>query len=152
MPPSLNCKCSAKRTKGSIFRPNRFTITIGLHISMKTIITVCFSFQRLQKSPQQGHHPQESQRLQAEINALKQRLQETNSRGEHEMEQWRKVVETEKNRADQSEKAANEMHQHVQVHVLTIQYSLLQFAYLNAYLSLKSFRCWRKNCNSRSNK
>lgn len=69
----------------------------------------------MQKSPQQSHHPQESQRLQAEINALKQRLQETGARGENELDQWRKVVEQEKNRADQSEKAANEMHKHVQV-------------------------------------
>lgn len=70
---------------------------------------------RMQKSPQQGHHPQESQRLQAEINALKQRLQETGARGENELDQWRKVVEQEKTRADQTEKAANEMHKHVQV-------------------------------------
>lgn len=72
---------------------------------------------RMQKTPNQGSgNPQESQRLQAEIQALKQRLQETGARGDNELEQWRKVVEQEKNRADQAEKAANEMHKHVQVH------------------------------------
>lgn len=71
---------------------------------------------RMQKTPNQGSgNPQESQRLQAEIQALKQRLQETGARGDNELEQWRKVVEQEKNRADQAEKAANEMHKHVQV-------------------------------------
>lgn len=50
--------------------------------------------------------PAEQQRLVAEINALKQRLQETGARSENELEQWRKVVEQEKNRADQAEKAA----------------------------------------------
>lgn len=50
--------------------------------------------------------PAENQRLLAENNALKQRLQETGSRGENELEQWRKVVEQEKSRADQAEKAA----------------------------------------------
>lgn len=76
----------------------------------------------MQKSPQQNHHPQESQRLQAEINALKQRLQETGARGENELDQWRKVVEQEKIRADQSEKAANEMHKHVQVNYHKVHY------------------------------
>lgn len=69
---------------------------------------------RLQKSP--SSNPQESQRLQAEIQALRQRLQETGARGDNELEQWRKVVEQEKSRADQAEKAATEMHKRVQVH------------------------------------
>lgn len=73
----------------------------------------------MQKTPNQGSgNPQESQRLQAEIQALKQRLQETGARGDNELEQWRKVVEQEKNRADQAEKAANEMHKHVQVETI----------------------------------
>lgn len=70
---------------------------------------------RLQKSPNQHPNTPETQRLQAEIHALKQRLQETGARGDNELEQWRKVVEQEKNRADQAEKAATEMHKHVQV-------------------------------------
>lgn len=70
---------------------------------------------RLQKSPNQHPNTPETQRLQAEIHALKQRLQETGARGDNELEQWRKVVEQEKNRADQAEKAATDMHKHVQV-------------------------------------
>lgn len=81
----------------------------------KTNIFINQLILRLQKSP--SGNPQESQRLQAEIQALKQRLQETGARGDNELEQWRKVVEQEKNRADQAEKAANEMHKRVQVHI-----------------------------------
>lgn len=48
----------------------------------------------------------------AENNALKQRLQETGARSENELEQWRKVVEQEKARADQGEKAAQVRSKH----------------------------------------
>lgn len=65
------------------------------------------------RSPQPSSH--ESQRLQAEIQALKQKLQETAARGDTEMEQWRKVVEQEKNRADQAEKNVGELHKKIQV-------------------------------------
>lgn len=76
--------------------------------------------QQLQQQQQRGGQPHqtspaEAQRLQAEIQALKQRLQETGARGENELEQWRKVVEQEKNRGDQAEKAANDMHKRIQV-------------------------------------
>lgn len=71
------------------------------------------------QQPQQARpnqtSPAEAQRLQAEINALKQRLQETGARGENELEQWRKVVEQEKGRADQSERNAQELHKRIQV-------------------------------------
>lgn len=86
----------------------------------------------MQKTPNQGN-PQESQRLQAEIQALKQRLQETGARGDNELEQWRKVVEQEKNRADQAEKAATEMHKHVQVSIV------LLFSILGKLLKLCQF-------------
>lgn len=65
------------------------------------------------KPPQPGSRnlppTPDTQRLVAEINALKQRLQETGARSENELEQWRKVVEQEKIRADQAEKAAQEL-------------------------------------------
>lgn len=76
--------------------------------------------QQQQQPPQPGPRqnqtsPAEANRLQAEIQALKQRLQETGARSENELEQWRKVVETEKARADQNEKTAQEAHKRLQV-------------------------------------
>lgn len=77
------------------------------------------SLQQQLEQEQKKHPPQpgsrnlpptpDTQRLVAEINALKQRLQETGARSENELEQWRKVVEQEKMRADQAEKAAQEL-------------------------------------------
>lgn len=77
------------------------------------------SLQQQLEQEQKKHPPQpgsrnlpptpDTQRLVAEINALKQRLQETGARSENELEQWRKVVEQEKTRADQAEKAAQEL-------------------------------------------
>lgn len=77
--------------------------------------------QQQQQPPQPGPRqnqtsPAEANRLQAEIQALKQRLQETGARSENELEQWRKVVETEKGRADQNEKTAQEAHKRIQVY------------------------------------
>jgi vacuolar-type H+-ATPase subunit I/STV1 len=74
-----------------------------------------FSIKRMKQSHPQQPNSQEMQNLKSEIARLKQLLQETGSRGDNELEQWRKVVEAEKNRADQAEKAATELHKRVQV-------------------------------------
>lgn len=92
--------------------------------------------------------PAEANRLQAEIQALKQRLQETGARSENELEQWRKVVEQEKGRADQNEKAAQEMHKRIQVrHCLPHSNSNA-----DSFNTLAYFRQWTNNCNSKFNK
>lgn len=101
--------------------------------------------ERLQKSPNQHPNTPETQRLQAEIHALKQRLQETGARGDNELEQWRKVVEQEKNRADQAEKAATEIHKHVQVYFEWRSFRSESHAELFA-------RHWRNNCKPNNNK
>jgi hypothetical protein len=67
------------------------------------------------KLPVHPHHQQEMQAMKTEIARLTQMLQETGARGDNELEQWRKVVEQEKNRADQAEKTAGELHKRVQV-------------------------------------
>lgn len=103
MPPNRNFNVNERKIRGA------FHVIIVKDFNWQQFVA------RLQKSPNQHPNTPETQRLQAEIHALKQRLQETGARGDNELEQWRKVVEQEKNRADQAEKAATEMHKHVQV-------------------------------------
>lgn len=73
---------------------------------------------------------QETQNLKTEVARLKQMLQDTGSRGDNEMEQWRKVVEQEKVRADQAEKAAAELHKRVQLMEKQLQQQLQQMTNL----------------------
>lgn len=79
---------------------------MGLSVSMIRWYRITQEFEKKQTQRNLPPTPAENQRLLAENNALKQRLQETGARSENELEQWRKVVEQEKTRADQAEKAA----------------------------------------------
>lgn len=127
MPPSKNCSGSVKRTSGksSHFSIKRKTLLIGVCVCVfNPYSRLVQQHQQAQQQLQQQQQPNarpnqttpnEAARLQAEIQALKQRLQETGARSENELEQWRKVVEQEKGRADQNEKAAQEMHKRIQV-------------------------------------
>ena len=61
--------------------------------------------------------PQQIQQMQQEIARLQQMLQESGSRGNGnaaELEQWRKVIEQEKARADKAEMAIQEFQKHAQ--------------------------------------
>lgn len=90
--------------------------------------------------------PAENQRLLAENNALKQRLQETGSRGENELEQWRKVVEQEKTRADQAEKAAQV--RQFDASKIRFQSKLLQYGLFKYRSFISVHNNSKNNCNN----
>lgn len=99
--------------------------------------------------------PAENQRLLAENNALKQRLQETGARSENELEQWRKVVEQEKARADQGEKAAqvgskHDTDRYAECETMIIYADHFYYSINRSYTSAHNIS--RSSCNSTFNR
>lgn len=81
---------------------------------------------KLQQQLAQAQKDRDTHRQRAD--KAEKRLQESGARGDNELEQWRKVVETETARADQAEKIASDLQKRIQVMEKQLQQQLQQMA------------------------